>query len=143
MRRMRCRPRRKASRCSLVLRYLPNAEPGQDSANNPKRPHKTRDLQGQKSVLAMTPPRRLFFLITRKEIARSARFAFYGMAGECAAAKVRATVGTDPRPIRLTRIPGLYFLRQQDCMGFRAVCSRRRINPPFSPRAGFSRGERG
>jgi len=56
--------------------------------------------------------------------------------------KVRATVGTDLRPIRLTRLPNLFFLREQDCMGFGAACSRRGINP-LSPRAKCARGERG
>src|SRR6266849_3522837 len=38
-----------------------------------KRTHKTLDLQGQKSILAMAPPGRPFSLITRKEIARNAK----------------------------------------------------------------------
>ena len=38
-----------------------------------KRLYKTLDLQGQKPILAITPPGRPFLLITRKEIARNAK----------------------------------------------------------------------
>jgi hypothetical protein len=67
---------------------------------------------------------------------RTQESAFNGMAWESAAAKVRATQGCDPRPIRLTRLLGLLFWRGfSDVHGFRAACSRRGVNPPLlSPR---------
>src|SRR5258706_10506212 len=61
-----------------------------------KRPYKTLDLLRHKSHMAMTTPRRPFCVITRKEIARSAKLAFYGMAGECAAAKSAGNAGMRP-----------------------------------------------
>jgi hypothetical protein len=61
-----------------------------------KRSYKTMDLQRHKSHMAMTTPRRAFCVITRKEIARSAKLAFYGMAGECAAAKSAGNAGMRP-----------------------------------------------
>ena len=54
------------------------------------------DLQRHKSDMAMTTPRRAFCAITRKEIARTAKLAFYGMAGECAAAKSAGDGGNRP-----------------------------------------------
>ena len=61
-----------------------------------KRTYKTLDLQRHKSHMAMTTPRRPFCVITRKEIARSVKLAFYGMAGECAAAKSAGDAGMRP-----------------------------------------------
>jgi hypothetical protein len=61
-----------------------------------KRLYTTLDLQRHKSLMAMTTPRRPFYVITRKEIACSARLAFYGMAGECAASKSAGNAGMRP-----------------------------------------------
>jgi hypothetical protein len=78
-----------------------------------------------------------FFLRTQES-------AFGEMAWESAAAQVRATQGCDPRPIRLTRLLGLFFCRGLcDVHGsWSAACSRRGANPlPSHPRVGFARGE--
>jgi hypothetical protein len=63
--------------------------------------------------------------------ALNAKFTFNEMAGMCAAAKVRATVGTDPRRIRLTRTPGLLIACR--------LQSERSKSVPLSPR-GFCAG---
>lgn len=74
-----------------------------------------------------------FFLRTQES-------AFNEMAWESAAAQERATQGCDPRPIRLTRVPGLLFwLGLSDVHGVCAACSRRGVNPLLlSPRGFFA-----
>jgi hypothetical protein len=103
-----------------------------------KRLYKTLDLQRHKSQMAMTTPRRPFYVITRKEIARSAKLAFYGMAGECAAAKSGGNGGNRPSTHTTDAYPRPVFSSLgQDCMSFGAACSRRGINPRQSPPRGF------
>src|SRR6266849_7329143 len=88
--------------------------------------------------MAMTTPRRPFCVITRKEIARSARLAFYGMAGDCAAAKSAGNGGNRPATHTTDAYPRPVFSSMgQDCMSFGAACSRRGINPRQSPPRGF------
>jgi len=95
-----------------------------------KHPYKTLDLRGRKSPLAMTMPRGAFYVITRKEIAPSANLAFYGMAGERAAAKSAGSGGNRPATHTTDASPRPAFL-------FGAECSRRGVNPRQSPPRGF------
>jgi hypothetical protein len=96
------------------------------------------DLQRHKSHMAMTTPRRAFCAITRKEIARSAKLAFYGMAGECAAAKSAGNAGMRPATHTTDAYPRPVFSSmRRGCMSFGAACSRRGINPRQSPPRGF------
>jgi hypothetical protein len=78
-------------------------------------------------------PRGAFYVITRKEIAPSANLAFYGMAGERAAAKSAGSGGNRPATHTTDASPRPAFL-------FGAECSRRGVNPRQSPPRGFSRG---
>jgi hypothetical protein len=75
--------------------------------------------------------------VVRSFFLRTQESAFNEMAWESAAAQVRATQGCDPRPIRLTRLLGLFFcrgLRDVHC-SWSAARSRRGVNPPLlSPR---------
>jgi|SRR5215470_5739586 len=71
---------------------------------------------------------------------------FHGMAWEPAVAQVRATQGCAPRPIRLTRLPGLLFsieTRSDEAPFWSAACSRRGKNPLPLPAPVFARGEGG
>jgi hypothetical protein len=103
-----------------------------------KRPHKRLDLKSHKSHMAMTPPRELFYAVTRKKIACSAKFVFCGMAGECAAVKSAGNAGMRPATHTTDAYPRPVFSSMgQDCMSFGAACSRRGINPRQSPPRGF------
>ena len=103
-----------------------------------KHPYKTLDLRGRKSPLAMTMPRGAFYVITRKEIAPSANLAFYGMAGERAAAKSAGSGGNRPATHTTDASPQPAFSPiGQGCLSFRAESSRRGINPRQSPPRGL------
>ena len=103
-----------------------------------KHPYKTLDLQRRKSPLAMTMPRGAFYVITRKEIAPSANLAFYGMAGERAAAKSAGSGGNRPATHTTDASPQPAFSPiRQGCLSFGAASSRRGINPRQSPPRGF------
>jgi len=79
--------------------------------------------------------------IARSFLLRTQESVFNEMAGESAAAQVRATQGCDPRPKRLTLLPGLFFGGQglSDVHAC-AACSRRGVNPPLLSPCGLCAG---
>ena len=106
-----------------------------------KRIHKRLDLQGQKSILAITPPGRPFLLITRKEIARSAKSREQERVNE-----LRRKTGANPsNPGVELGTTGLVF-RRGVCFGARSLnwatrpCRSRVINALFLPARVFRAG---
>jgi hypothetical protein len=76
-----------------------------------KRLHKTLALDSQESILAMTPLRRPFLLITRKEIVRSAKLREQGNLNELrrSAGANLGTGGVRPRATGLVLRRGVCF----------------------------------
>ena len=106
-----------------------------------KRTHKRLDLQGQKSILAITPPGRPFLLITRKEIARSAKSREQERVNE-----LRWKTGANPSKSRRgprrdgPGLPPRSLLRARSLNWAMRPCRSRVINALFLPARAFRAG---
>jgi hypothetical protein len=118
-----------------------------------KRPYKTLDLWRRKSLMAMTTPRRPFCVITRKEIARSAktlaapRICWHANARRFSKsfggrlAQIRATEASDPARRAWSSAEEFTWGKQSESGD--APLQVQSDKRALSPRACFSRGRFG
>jgi hypothetical protein len=117
--------------------------PGSRTQQITRKPlYKRLDLQGQKSILATTPPGRPFLLITRKEIIRSAKSREQERVNE-----LRRKTGANPGNARVATRNDGPGLPPRSLIGTDAPMQAQRINALPLParvfRAGRGRGEWG